>query len=159
MINVSMRYGGKRKKKAVASSGGGGGGGISYTRLWTNGSPSSSFAAQDVTLSAAASGYGFIRVVWARVNTAGVTADNWEASTDALAVWYDMRHASSLLDSTNTLQMGMSVRPSTGYYSRRLRFSSAECTVVRFGETTRWSTSGTNNALLIPVLIDGVTIS
>ncbi|MBR3238951.1 MAG: hypothetical protein IKF99_10995 [Oscillospiraceae bacterium] len=158
MTYVSMRYGSKRKKKTVASSGGGGSA-VTYTRLWTNGSPSSSFAAQDVTLSAAASGYGFIRVVWARINTAGVTADNWEASTDALAVWYDMRHASSLLDSTNTLQMGMSVRPGTGYYSRRLRFSSAACTVVRFGETTRWSTSGTNNALLIPVLIDGVTIS
>lgn len=158
MTYVSMRYGSRRKKKTVSSSGGGGSA-VTYTRLWTNSSPSSSFAAQDVTLSAAASGYDFIRVVWARINTAGVTADNWESSTDALAVWYDMRHASSLLDSTNTLQMGMSVRPGTGYYSRRLRFSSAACTVVRFGETTRWSTSGTNNALLIPVLVDGVSVS
>lgn len=158
MTYVSMRYGSRRKKKTVSSSGGGGSA-VTYTRLWTNSSPSSSFAAQDVTLSAAASGYDFIRVVWARINTAGVTADNWESSTDAMAVWYDMRHASSLLDSTNTLQMGMSVRPGTGYYSRRLRFSSAACTVVRFGETTRWSTSGTNNALLIPVLVDGVSVS
>ena len=158
MTYVSMRYGSRRKKKTVSSSGGGGSA-VTYTRLWTNSSPSSSFAAQDVTLSAAASGYDFIRVVWARINTAGVTADNWTSSTDALAVWYDMRHASSLLDSTNTLQMGMSVRPGTGYYSRRLRFSSAACTVVRFGETTRWSTSGTNNALLIPVLVDGVSVS
>lgn len=158
MTYVSMRYGSRRKKKTVSSSGGGGSA-VTYTRLWTNSSPSSSFAAQDVTLSAAASGYDFIRVVWARINTAGVTADNWTSSTDALAVWYDMRHASSLLDSTNTLQMGMSVRPSTGYYSRRLRFSSAACTVVRFGETTRWSSSGTNNALLIPVLVDGVSVS
>lgn len=158
MINVSMRYGGRRKQQSASSSGGGGGG-ITYSRLWTNSSPSSSFAAQDVTLSAAASGYDFIRVVWARINTAGVTVDTWESSTDALAVWYDMRHASSLLDNTNTLQMGASVRPGTGYYSRRLRFSSADCTVIRFGETTRWSTSGTNNALLIPVLIDGVSVS
>lgn len=159
MIGAFLRFGGNRTAQEAASGGGGGGPAITYTRLWTNASPSASFAAQDITLLSAASGYDFIRVVWARVNTAGVTVDNWESSTDALAVWYDMRHASSLLDNTNTLQMGMSVRPGTGYYSRRLRFSSAACTVVRFGETTRWSTSGTNNALLIPVLIDGVSVS
>lgn len=159
MIGAFLRFGGNRTAEEASSGGGGGGPAITYTRLWTNASPSASFAAQDVTLLSAASGYDFIRVVWARVNTAGVTATNWATSSDALAVLYDMRHASTLLDNTNTLQMGMSVRPSTGYYSRRLRFSNSDCTVVRFGETTRWSTSGTNNALLIPVLIDGVTIS
>lgn len=158
MTYVSMRYGSRRKKKTVSSSGGGGSA-VTYTRLWTNSSPSSSFAAQDVTLSAAASGYSFIRIVWARVNTAGVTDANWESSSDALAQWYDMRNATSLLDATNTLQMGASVRPGTGYYSRRCWFTSTACTTLSFGATTRWSTSGTNNALLIPVLVDGVSVS
>lgn len=158
MINVSMRYGGKRKKKTVASSGGGGGG-ISYTRLWTNGSPSSSFAAQTVSLGSAASGFTYIRIVWARVNTAGVTENNWESSSDALAYFYDMRNATSLLDATNTMQMAASVRPGTGYYSRRCWFTSTACTTIEFGATTRWAQSGTNNALLIPVLIDGVSVS
>lgn len=159
MINVSMRYGGRRKQQSASSSGGGGGGGISYTRLWTNSSPSSSFAAQQVSLDSAASGYTYIRIVWARVNTAGVTENNWESSADALAYLYDMRNATSLLDATNTMQMAAAVRPATGYYARRCWFTSTACTTIEFGTTTRWSTSGTNNALLVPVLIDGVTVT
>lgn len=159
MIGAFLRFGGNRTAKGAASGGGGGGPAITYTRLWTNASPSASFAAQTVTLSQAGSDFDYIRIVWARINTAGVTATNWASSSDALAHLYDMSHASTLLDATNTLQMGASVRPATGYYSRRLWYTSSACTSVEFGATTRWATSGTNNALLIPVLIDGVTVS
>ena len=158
MISVNMKYGGTRQTEEAASSGGGGGG-ISFTRLWTNNSPSSSFAAQSVSLASAASSYQYIRIVWERVNTAGVTDANWETSSDALAYLYDMRNASSLLDATHTMQMGASVRPGTGYYSRRCWFTSTACTSIEFGATTRWAQSGTNNSLLVPVLIDGVSIT
>ena len=158
MINVSMKYGGPRHEKESSSGGGGGGGGMTFTRLWTNASPSSSFAAQTVSLGQAGSDFDYIRIVWARINTAGVTDSNWESSTNALAQLYDMRNATSLLDATNTMQMGASVRPGTGYYSRRCWFTSTACTSLEFGATTRWGTSGTNNALVIPVLVDGVNV-
>lgn len=157
MASVSMLFGNTQMSEKTDTSGGGGGGGISYTRLWTNSSPSSSFAAQQVSLDSAASGYTYIRIVWARVNTAGVTENNWESSANALAYLYDMRNATSLLDATNTMQMAAAVRPATGYYSRRCWFTSTACTTLSFGDATRWATSGTNNALLIPVLVDGVT--
>ena len=158
MIDVIMRFGGDRPAKDSGGGGGGGGGGPTYTRLWTNASPSSSFAAQTVALGQAGSDFDYIRIVWARINTAGVTDSTWESSTDALAQWYDMRNATSLLDATNTLQMGASVRPGTGYYSRRCWYTSSACTSLEFGATTRWAASGTNNALLIPVLVDGVKV-
>ena len=159
MIDAVMRFGGDRPAKESNSGGGGGGGGVSFTRLWTNNSPSSSFAAQTVSLGQAASGFDYIRIVWARINTAGVTDSNWQSSTDALAYLYDMRNATSLLDATNTMQMGAAVRPGTGYYARRCWFTSTACTSIEFGATTRWAQSGTNNALLVPVLIDGVTVT
>lgn len=130
-----------------------------YTRLWTNSSPSSSFAAQTVSLSDAASNYDMLRIVWARINTAGVTESTWESSTDALACLYDMTHATSLIDATNRLCMDCAVRPGTGYYARRCWFTSSACTAVEFGTTTRWGASGTNNALVIPILIDGVNFN
>lgn len=131
--------------------------GPTYTRLWTNSNPSASFAAQTVNLSAAASGFDMLRIVWARINTAGVTANNWESSTDALSCLYDMTHATSLMDATNRLCMDCAVRPVTGYYARRCWFTSTACTAIEFGTTTRWGASGTNNALCVPICIDGVT--
>lgn len=155
MINVSMRYGGDRKKQTVASSGGSA---ISFTRLWTNSSPSSSMAQTTVTLAQAASDFPYLRIVWARINTAGVTADNWESSADSMSIMYDMRNAASLTDTTNRMQVAASCRPGAGYYSRRGWMTSTACTGITFGQCQRWQQSQTNNALLIPVLIDGVNM-
>lgn len=159
-IEFSLDANGKGQYRAVGASTWipflSGGGGPTYTRLWTNSSPSATFAAQDATLSESAANFDYLRIVWARVNTAGITESNWASSANALSQMYDMTYATALVDATNTMQMGASVRPGTGYYSRRCWFTSTACTTLSFGATTRWSSSGTNNGLLIPILVDGV---
>lgn len=159
MIGAFLRFGGNRTAKEASSGGGGGGPAVTYTRLWTNSSPSSSMAQTTANLSSAASGYDYLRIVWSRINTAGVTADNWGTSTESMSIMYDMRNASLLTDTTNRLQIAASERPGAGYYSRRGWFTSSACTAITFGQCQRWQQSQTNNALLIPVLIDGVTFS
>lgn len=54
---IAMRYG---TGGAIAQGGSSGGGGLTADALWTNPSPSSSFSAQSVPLSAGASGYKFL---------------------------------------------------------------------------------------------------
>ncbi len=161
MINVSMRYGGKRKKKAVASSGGGGGGGgISYTRLWTNPSPSSNFSAQTVTLSESLENYSAVRIVWDRWYNGGVTADNWETNANAIAYIYDLRGKENITNTARHVQMGALTNESSYVYGRRCYFpSSTTFNQIVFATGMRLNNANTSTSALIPVLIDGVTIS
>lgn len=126
--------------------------------LWTNADPTSSFAAQSITLSESAARFTYLRIVWEWNSSAGVTASNWTVSTDALAYLYDMRNAASLVEGTSRVQIGVAGRPASGYYARRCYFDDATCESLYIGAATRWATSGSNNSLLIPVLVDGVVI-
>lgn len=157
MINVSMRYGGRRKQQTASSSGGGG---VTYSRLWTNSSPSSSFSSLTANLSSAATDYTMLRIVWARSTSLGVTGDNWEEHpTDCIAILYDMRTASAMVGGSSVgLFFGASTYSSYAY-ARRGYFTSNAYTAITFGTCGRQNGSGTSNGLLIPVCIDSVTIT
>ena len=156
MINVSMKYGGLRRKKKESD----GGGGITYTRLWTNSAPATTFGAQTITLSESLENYNAVRIVWQRWIASGASVDieAWATNPNCLAYTYDLSQKEAIINATQHIQMGAVTRESSYYYWRRAYFPSAtNFGQISFGQCMRTqSTSDANNNGLKPLLIDGV---
>lgn len=133
--------------------------GPTYTRLWTNGSPSATFAAQNVTLAAGAETFDALRIVWAYNNSIGAAADTWENYNQCLSITYGMEHYDQLISGTQKMRMGV-LQYATSYYYMRgcwLVPSGTTYTTMHFDQVYRANNSNTDNTRLIPLLIDGVT--
>lgn len=128
--------------------------GPTYTRLWTNASPTSSFGAQTINLSEAASNYDAVRIVYAYNTGSGVTADNWEGQTDAVSQMYELGSATLDQQSGGYLNMAIAFGQ-TNSYARRSWFEN-NYTGIRFATCYRLNASGNSNGNCIPILVDGV---
>lgn len=158
MISVAMRYGSKAERVQV-DSGGGGGGGVTYTRLWTNSRPTGTFPEQTVTLSQAASDFTAIRIVWCRWNNSAPSdVEEWASDADCLSMTYGLENISTIVDATQHIQLGAVTKESSYVYGRRAFFSSTAFTGITFKLANRFGSSGTSNAALVPLLIDGVNL-
>lgn len=160
-IEFSLDANGKGQYRAVGASTWipflSGGGGPTYTRLWTNPSPSSNFSAQTVNLSESLENYDAVRIVWDRWYNGGVTASNWETNLNAIAYIYDLRNKEQITDTAQHVQMGAISNESTYVYGRRCYFpSTSKFDAIVFANGMRLNNANTSSSALIPVLIDGV---
>ena len=128
--------------------------GPTYTRLWTNASPTSSFGAQTINLSEAANTYDAVRIVFAYNTGSGVTADNWEGEPDAVSQMYEFGSATLDQQSGGYLNMAIAFGQ-TNSYARRSWFEN-NYTGIRFATCYRLNASGNSNGNCIPILVDGV---
>lgn len=128
--------------------------GPTYTRLWTNASPTSSFGAQTISLSEAANNYDAIRIVWEYNTGSGVTGDDWEGKTGAVSQIYEMGSAPLDQSSGGYLQIGIAMT-ATNSFARRGYFNNAYAGIY-FSACTRIGSSGNSNTNCVPVLVDGV---
>lgn len=135
--------------------------GPTYTRLWTNDTPTATFAAKNVTLAAGAETFDALRIVWAYNNNIGATADTWENYDQCLSVTYGMEHYPQLISGNTKMRIGATQYASSYYYMRAgwLVPSGTTYTTMHFDQVYRANNSNTDNTRLIPLLIDGVTIT
>lgn len=145
---LTMRYG--VEGGAIAASG------VAYTRLWTNDTPTASFASQTLALSDSATNYDALRIVWKYSAGTDVTEDNWSADdASAIAYIYDIRSKRDLIVSGQRLpNMGAVFYAASYAYARRAYFSADDA--ILFGSALRMNASGSDNNILIPLFIDGV---
>ena len=133
--------------------------GITYTRLWTNDSPTTTRGAFTVTLSEAATNYDALRIVWKYNATANVTEETWSnSSVNAIAYYYDIRNKRNIIVSgTGQLNMGAVLYAQSYAYARRAYFTADN--KIYFSNAYQFQNSGTdtNTSMLIPLFIDGVT--
>ena len=149
-----------------------------YRRLWTNSSPSSTFGAQDVTLSwpiakrsstSVAWGspeFPYLRIVWAYSNSLGVTADNWQTVVasgnvvPALSYTYELTRWADMVSGNTRMFMGAVHFASSYAYIRRcwFVFSSTDTTVttLHFDQVDRSNNANHSTSMMIPILVDGV---
>lgn len=156
-VEAVFRYGGARGKNGGTSSGGG----VSYTRLWTNNNPTATFAAKNVALAAGAETFDALRIVWAYNNNIEATADTWTSNNLCLSITYGMEHYDQLISGTQKMRMGV-LHYATSYYYMRgcwLVPSGSTYTTMHFDQVYRANSANTENARLIPLLIDGVKYS
>ena len=132
-----------------------GGSGPTYTRLWTNGSPTSNFSGQTVTLSQAANTFDAVRIVWAYNTSSGATGDDWEGNTGAMPQWYQFGSAELNHASGGYLLIGV-VFTQTNSYARRGYFTS-DYTGLFVSNCQRLGASGNSNGNCIPLCVEGVT--
>lgn len=156
-VEAVFRYGGARGKNGGTSSGGG----YSEVELWRNASPSSTFAAQDVSLSASLAGYDAVKIVWKGINTKSATPDNWRTDDTAISQIYELTNVSSRTSATGQIFMGASAYTTATYtYVRRVWFSDpTDLTSIHIGPTQRTNNANSNAAYNIPILIFGVKFS
>lgn len=120
-----------------------GGGSLKETTLWTNNSPTSSFASQTVTLSDYVSNYDYIKITF-RLST---------SSTDTLSILVPKEDYSKY-DGTSSGAGVMHVNSNTGYCRLARTFTG---TSINFAPCwTVFAAAGSNNNLLIPVSIVGI---
>lgn len=139
-------------------------GGPVYTRLWTNGSPTSNFAAQDVSLSENAANYDAIRIVWEYNKSVGATASNWESYTNTISIIYDISDGkiSRYTSGNSKIYMGVVNFASSYAYMRRCWFVPNQWATpvtypkLHFDQIYRANNANNDTAMLIPLLIDGV---
>ena len=144
-----------------------GGGGVTYTRLWTNGSPTSNFAAQDVSLSENAADYDAIRIVWEYNKSVGATASNWESYTNTISIIYDISDGkiSRYTSGNSKIYMGVVNYASSYAYMRRCWFvpnqwaTPVAYPTLHFDQIYRANNANNDTSMLIPLLVDGVTYS
>lgn len=159
-IEAVFKYGGARESAKSAASGGGGGG-YSETELWRNASPSATFAAQDVTLSASLASFDAVKIVWKGVNTNTATPDNWRSDASAISQIYELTNVSSRTSATGQNFMGATAYTTATYtYVRRIWFANTnDLTSIHIGPTQRTNNANSNAAYNIPLLICGVKFS
>lgn len=128
-----------------------------FTRLWTNSSPSATFAAQDIQLSDSADNYDAIKIVWKGINTQSATADNYKTDPTALSVMYETYNLSSRDEDTGQGFMATAYTTSSYTYIRRAWFpKSLPKTYLHIGPTQRTNNANSNAAYNIPLLVEGV---
>lgn len=140
-------------------------GGPTYTRLWTNPSPASAFAAQIVSLSESLKNYDAVRIVWDRWYNGGVTEDNYLTNSNAIIYVYDLTHKANIINDQQRPQIGAVSYETSYVYARRAWFQGSvwdetewtlDYSKIQFGNGMRGNASGTSSNAIIPVFIDGV---
>lgn len=114
--------------------------------LWTNSSPTSSFAGQTVTLSKSIANYDYIKFVWQYAND---TPNNIAS----------MLAPSEVVQKTGTVsypQLTLGGRGSTNTLARQIRYTSD--TQLEFTNCSYINQSGTVNSTIIPVAIYGCNL-
>lgn len=140
--------------------------GPTYTRFWTNESPTSNFAAQDVNFSYDAAIYDALRIVWEYNKNTGATADTWESSTNTISTTYDLSNGkiSNYVSGNSKIYMGVVNYASSYAYMRRCWFvpiddqwSPRQLYIrLHFDQVYRANNANNDTGMLIPLLIDGV---
>lgn len=140
--------------------------GPTYTRFWTNESPTSNFAAQDVNFSYDAAIYDALRIVWKYNKNTGATADTWESSTNTISTTYDLSNGkiSNYVSGNSKIYMGVVNYASSYAYMRRCWFVPINdqwsprqlYTRLHFDQVYRANNANNDTGMLIPLLIDGV---
>ena len=134
----------------------GGGGGETETILWENESPSSNFAAQEVTLSQAYTNFSKLRfyfvyrttilspVMWVEYNVQDIV-DNWRLGTGTAGTNVYKMHGSFALVAANNI------------YSRYFaKDANNTPTIIRFWIAYRLSDASQTGAYLVPTKITGI---
>lgn len=118
--------------------------------LWQNPSPSSTFAAQTVTLSDDIDNYDFLKIYYTNHNSESGTNDPYSVLISVV----DFK-SSLPLNATrhNVVTLG-SVAPSNNRYARHVLYDTD--TTVNFGTTTQIGANSTTSVNVIPVQISGI---
>lgn len=121
---------------------------LTETTLWTNSSPNSSFALQDVTLSQSTSGFQYVKIYWKILNTSSalvgsiiIDIENWDLSTE------EKSH----------LKFGIGAYSSSSVpILRAVCKGNSAGTKVHFGSSYQTGTGTTHNTEAIPTKICGL---
>ena len=124
---------------------GGGGGKYTETSLWTNSSPTSDFATQNVTLSDSIDNYKYIKIVWKAYKSATTTSSVIVLVNDFKSFNYVANYTVGSLASNNS---------SNQPYARRYVYVSD--TVIGFHDALRIYAAATSNDMAIPLEILGL---
>lgn len=125
-------------------SGNAGGGALSEVSLWTNGSQTSTFASQDVSLSDNINNYKYIKVKF-RVSTSVSTSASVIVSvTDLL----------TMTNSANTVKFGISALISSATHSRSGYYVSD--TKINIGNCYKYNSTTMVNTACIPIEVIGM---
>lgn len=122
----------------------GGGGTLSETVLWTNPSPTASFAGQTITLSSDINNFKYLKIV-CKLST----SNNTESS-----VMYAVDDFKNLIIGVGSLCGGLLGRPGGTNLARRLGYASD--TSIRFMQSGGIGLDYTDNNSLIPLAIYGM---
>ena len=136
------------------SSSSGGGSGLSETVLWTNQSPTSSFAPSSATSldTGKFSDYDYIKII--------VKSDNTSSAKEFSIIWEEAEFENLKLIGTDTasgIQAGMItlVTSSSGVYRWR-SFKYVSDTSVLFGHSKKSDTTSNQDSYVIPYMIVGL---
>ena len=116
------------------------------TTLWTNSSPTSSFATQTVTLSNGISNYSYIKIVYRASNT--VEEESYLYVPQA-----------KMISSTETNDYNIVGLCNYGTSYRYIRFAFyASDTSIKFSDCGRWKNNANGNTICVPISIIGVNV-
>jgi hypothetical protein len=127
----------------------GGGGSATETVLWTNGSPTSSFASQTVTLSQTIENFDYIKIVFRKSTT---NADEGILILPTKTVKESLNNTAS----TYRCCIGLCVGNSNSTYVRTIFVNSGVYDAIGIDTATRLNASGTSNITAIPTQIIGL---
>lgn len=127
------------------------GGGLSETVLWTNPSPSANFNAQNITLSQNASSFKALRIYYQWSGNPGTMASS--KYNDFSLVDIDQY---ILNTNKHSYVMPLGIIYTNRTYTRTLRFSNTNYNVLIVSDSYLLNTTGSNNALAIPLKICGL---
>lgn len=113
------------------------------TVLWTNPSPTATFAGKNVTLSDSINNYKYIKFTWKTTTTDTTSSSAYVLSSDL----------ASMTNSNGSRFLSLSSLW-TNVYSRNITYNSA--TSVSIATSTRQGASGSNNGVNIPLEILGI---
>ena len=123
-------------------------GGMKETVLWTNSSPSSSFASTTITLSESMASYDYIKISYLMWNTSSVE--------NARNILIPMSDFALTTDSAAGLMNALAVRSSNNRVARV--FARASDTQIKFIDAYRINSTTKDNNGCIPYKIYGVKI-
>lgn len=124
-----------------------GGGSATETVLWTNGSPTSSFASQTVTLSQTIENFDYIKIVFRKSTT---DAD------EGILILPTKTVKESLNNTANTYRCCIGMRIGSATYVRVIFVNSGVYDAIGIDSAARLSASGTSNTSAIPLQIIGI---
>lgn len=122
----------------------GGGGTLSETVLWTNPSPTASFAAQTITLSSDINNFKYLKIVY-KLSTSN--------NTESYAI-YAVDEFKNMIIGVGYACGAISGRPGGTNLARRLGYASD--TSIRFMDSSGIGVASTDNNGLIPLAIYGM---
>ena len=128
--------------------GGGGSSELQETVLWTNSSPTSSFANQVVTLSDDIDNYDYIKFYF-RVST------SYSATQNVMAPVSDFKNMTDATTSNSFVSLS-SPNEYTGSYRMVRRLNYVSATSVRINTSVRTNGQGSDDTLIIPTAISGL---